>query len=135
VDNLRILAVDDTPLNLQLIKQILGEDYQLVFSTNGEKALELAAQNPPDLILLDIRMPGMDGFEVCRRIKGTSETRHIPVLFISATDFDEDINAGFDAGADDFVLKPINPLLLRRRVATYLRLSGKTPKTDNVTLY
>lgn len=135
MDKLRILAVDDTPLNLQLIKQILGEQYQLFFSIDGEKALELISRNPPDLVLLDIRMPGLDGFEVCRRIKGDPSTKHIPVLFISASDFDEDISAGFDAGVDDFVLKPINPLLLRRRVATYLCLCGKTPTNDGVSPY
>lgn len=120
----RILAVDDTPASLKLLSDILkAEGYEVRSAINGSLALQSAMSNPPELILLDIRMPEMDGFEVCRRLKAAAETREVPVIFVSAlTDMDEKLQ-GFDLGAVDYVTKPYQRQELLARVRSHLELT------------
>lgn len=126
-DDLRplILAVDDTPENLALIVELLREHYRLRVATNGMDALRLAAGSPrPDLILLDVMMPGMDGFEVCERLQADPATAGIPVIFLTALTSVEDERHGLQVGAVDYVTKPISPPILEARVKTHLRLKA-----------
>lgn len=119
----KILAVDDTPASLRLLTEILKEEgYEVRSAISGELALHAAANNPPDLVLLDIRMPGMDGYEVCRRLKADPATRDVPVIFVSAvTETDEKVQ-GFALGAVDFVTKPYQYEELIARLRTHLEL-------------
>ncbi len=117
-----VLIVDDTPLNIQLLAQRLDQDYELAIATNGEMALQMAFDNPPNLILLDITMPEMDGYEVCRRIKRNSTTANIPVIFLTARTETADIVKGFEVGGVDYITKPFNPLELKARVRTHVQL-------------
>ena len=115
-----ILAVDDTPTNLSLIAGLLRERYRVKIATNGTKALELALASPPDLILLDVMMPGLDGYEVLERIRADARLRHIPVVMISAVDQIESVIRCIELGAEDYLLKPFNPTLLHARVSASL---------------
>jgi diguanylate cyclase (GGDEF)-like protein len=104
---LTVLIVDDTPENIDVLSAVLqGMGCELMVATNGQRALELAARRRPDLILLDVMMPGMDGFEVCRRLKGDIALAEIPVIFCTART--DDISTGFNAGGSDYITKPIN---------------------------
>ncbi|MBF0470532.1 MAG: response regulator [Gammaproteobacteria bacterium] len=118
----RLLLVDDEPNNLHLLNYLLNEAYELNFAKSGEEALDRVEQQRPDLILLDIMMPGMDGYEVCRRLKQHPENRAIPVLFLTAMSNDEDEALGFDLGAVDYITKPIRPAVVQRRISTHLQL-------------
>lgn len=124
LDHSTILAVDDTPASLKLLTDILkAEGYEVRSAINGSLALQSALSNPPDLVLLDIRMPEMDGFEVCRRLKAAPETREVPVIFVSAmSDMDEKLQ-GFDLGAVDYVTKPYQRQELMARVRAHLELT------------
>jgi len=115
-----ILAVDDTPTNIALLAGLLGEQYKVKAATNGAKALELAAANPPDLILLDIMMPGLSGYDVLERLRADPQLRHIPVIMISAVDEIESVIRCIELGAEDYLPKPFNPTLLRTRVGASL---------------
>ncbi|GFD89533.1 two-component system response regulator [Tenacibaculum sp. KUL152] len=117
-----LLLVDDEPVNLRVLKQLLAADYQLIFAKNGEEALKLAPARRPNLILLDVMMPGITGFEVCRQLKGLPETKHIPIIFVTALNDDHDEAEGFDAGAVDYIIKPISPAVVKARVKTHLSL-------------
>ncbi len=118
----RILIVDDTPENIDILGSVLT-DYKRIVALNGEKALQRAlSDNPPDLILLDVMMPGMDGYEVCRRLKSEPRTRDIPVIFITAKGEVEDETLGFALGAVDYITKPISPSIVQARVKTQLML-------------
>ena len=117
-----VLAVDDTPENLDIIKGVLADEYQLKLAVNGKIALKIAAAQSPDLVLLDIMMPEIDGYEVCRRLKADPATSNIPVIFVTAKGETADEAEGFALGAADYILKPVNPLLLRARVKTHLAL-------------
>lgn len=117
----RLLLVDDDPTNLHVLRQILGEDYRLSFATDGERALQLA-QNHPDLILLDIMMPQLDGYAVCRRLKQQPETARIPVIFITALSDSQDEAQGFEAGGVDYIVKPVRAPVVRARVRNHLSL-------------
>ena len=117
-----ILAVDDEPNNLQLLRHILQDHYRLLYAKDGARALELARQELPQLILLDVMMPGMTGYDVCRALKADGATADIPVIFVTAlTDGDDEV-VGFDAGAVDYITKPVNPAIVRARVRTHLSL-------------
>jgi putative two-component system response regulator len=117
-----ILAVDDEASNLQLLRQILQEQYRLLFAKDGARALELAQQENPDLVLLDVMMPGMSGYEVCAALKAHPGTASIPVIFVTAlTDIDDELE-GFEAGAVDYITKPVSPPIVRARVKTHLSL-------------
>ena len=119
----KILVVDDTPENIQVLMGTLKDAYAIVAAINGEKALKLAAADPPpDLILLDIMMPGMDGFEVCQRLKAEPGTRDIPVIFLSALDDTVNKVKGFSLGAVDYISKPFQPEEVTVRVNTHLTI-------------
>ncbi|MCX5869896.1 MAG: hybrid sensor histidine kinase/response regulator [Deltaproteobacteria bacterium] len=119
----RILVVDDAPENLGILLDALKDDYTVIAARNGAKALQLAAATPaPDLILLDIVMPEMDGYQVCARLKEREETRSIPVIFLTALEKEESENHGLSLGAVDFIRKPINPTTLHLRVKLHLEL-------------
>jgi putative two-component system response regulator len=117
-----VMVVDDTPLNLMLIESILEKDYTLKMYSAAQEALEYASATPPDLILLDVMMPEMDGFEVCRRLKGNAATRDIPVIFITAKNEIADEELGFSLGASDFIHKPISAPIVAARVKTHLKI-------------
>ena len=115
----KILIVDDGPENIDVLGEVLRPHYKHNVALNGEKALALAkADNPPDLILLDIMMAGMDGYEVCRRLKAEEKTNKIPVIFVTGMSDVDDETAGFEAGAVDYITKPISPSILLSR-STY----------------
>jgi two-component system, sensor histidine kinase and response regulator len=119
-----ILAVDDMPDTIHLITGILKDDYRVKGVKSGEQALRLArSDDPPHLILLDIMMPDMDGIEVCRRLKADPHTREIPIIFLTAKIDAQDVIAGLDLGAVDYVTKPTHPAVLKARIRTHLRLS------------
>ena len=101
-----LLIVDDEPVNLRVLKRLLESEYQLVFAKNGEEAIKLAETRLPNLILLDVMMPGLTGFEVCRHLKQQSNTKHIPIIFVTALNDEHDEAEGFDAGAVDYITKP-----------------------------
>jgi putative two-component system response regulator len=117
-----ILAVDDEAGNLQLLRQVLQDDYRLLFAKEGRRALELAQQERPDLVLLDVMMPGMSGFEVCAALKAQPATAAIPVIFVTALADLEDEVEGFAVGAVDYIAKPISAAIVRARVRTHLSL-------------
>src|SRR6516164_8648911 len=118
-----ILIVDDTPTNIGVISGALKDSYRTKIATNGEKALALAgAEEKPDLILLDIMMPGMDGYEVCTRLKTDPATREIPVIFLTGQTGAEDETRGFEVGAVDYVHKPFSPAVVRARVRSHILL-------------
>lgn len=118
----RILVADDQPANLMLLYQLLSHEYELLAATGGEQALELCRQELPDLVLLDVVMPDVDGLEVCRRMKRDDDLAAIPVVFVTAGTSDTQENACWEAGGADFVHKPVNPNTLRRRVRSHLQL-------------
>jgi putative two-component system response regulator len=122
LDSPTILIVDDEPHNLQVLKQVLVDSFQLIFSTSGSRALKLAEEQLPDLILLDIMMPGMDGFETCKRLKMSQKTNKIPVIFVTAMSEVESEYEGLTIGAVDYITKPISPCIVRARVKTHLSL-------------
>jgi sigma-B regulation protein RsbU (phosphoserine phosphatase) len=120
-----VLLVDDTPANIQIALAILKDLYQVKVATNGTKALELAVSDPqPDLILLDVMMPGIDGFEVCSRLKSSGATREIPVIFLTGQTETEDEAKGFEVGGVDYIHKPFSPAVVKARVHTHLVLRG-----------
>ena len=119
--NSRILVVDDTPANIQAISAILKEKgYQISVATNGRQALAVVDRVRPDLILLDVMMPEMDGFETCRQLKAAEKWRQIPVIFLTAKTETADLVQGFELGAVDYVAKPFNAHELLARVNTHL---------------
>lgn len=123
----RLLLVDDQPSNLHSLGSILADDYDLVVATSGQQALSIASGNqPPDLVLLDVMMPEMDGHEVCRRLKADARTCSIPVIFVTALDKDEDLKLGFEMGGEDYITKPIKPLVVQARVRNQISLLHKT---------
>ena len=120
-DKPTILIVDDVPDNITILSNILV-DYNLKAANNGTKALEIASRFRPDIILLDIMMPDMDGYAVCARLKRDLHTKNIPVIFITAMDEVTDEAKGFALGAVDYITKPVNPPVVRARVKTHLKL-------------
>ncbi|WP_271893764.1 PleD family two-component system response regulator [Candidatus Phyllobacterium onerii] len=123
----RILVVDDVPANVKLLEaRLSAEYYEVVTASDGYQALEICENSNVDLILLDIMMPGLDGFEVCRRLKSQASTAHIPVVLVTALDQDTDRITGLNFGADDFLTKPVNDLQLLARVKSLVRLKNLT---------
>ncbi|MCH1930838.1 response regulator [Shewanella sp. A25] len=126
-----LLVVDDTPNNIQIIHGILGSEYNIRAATSGAKALKLAATSPfPDLILLDVMMPEMDGFETCKRLKRDPNTNQIPVIFVTAKTDTIDEQTGFELGAVDYISKPIIPAVLRARTKNHLSLSNQARQLE-----
>ena len=120
-----VLVVDDTPDNLSLMSALLKERYKVKVANNGEKALNIMlGENPPDLVLLDVMMPGIDGYEVCRQLKVDLRTRNIPVIFLTAKAEVEDERRGLELGAVDYITKPISPPILMERVKNHLLIKA-----------
>lgn len=117
-----ILVVDDQANNLKVISSVLGESYTLSFANNGTNALKILSNLTPDLVLLDVMMPEMDGYEVCRHIKSNEKTKDIPVIFLTAKTDIEDIVKAFSAGAVDYITKPFNIMELKVRVSNHILL-------------
>lgn len=117
-----LLLVDDEATNLQVLRHILQDDYRLLFAKDGAKALEMAERERPNLILLDVMMPGMTGYEVCQALKAQPELEAIPVIFVTALADVEDEARGFAVGAVDYITKPVSPPIVRARVRTHLSL-------------
>ncbi len=121
-DRARILVVDDEPLNLKVIREVLHEQYRLSFAKSADAALKLIDKEIPDLILLDIMMPEMSGLEMCKILKSQKQTKHIPVIFVTALGDENDEFVGFELGAVDYITKPISPAIVRARVKNHLSL-------------
>jgi sigma-B regulation protein RsbU (phosphoserine phosphatase) len=117
----RVLLVDDSEANVDVLVQALRDDYRLSVAMDGETALRAIEKNPPDIVLLDIMMPGIDGYEVCRRIRANEAWRDMPVMFLSSLEDARDKARGFEAGGNDYVTKPFEPLEVRARVGSLLR--------------
>ncbi len=122
----RLLLVDDQPVNIQVLYQAFAADHQVYMAASGAQALALCAKQQPDLVLLDVEMPDMDGYEVCRRLKADPATRDIPVIFVTAHSDEAAEALGLDVGAVDFISKPINPKIVRARVKTHLTLKSQS---------
>ncbi len=118
----RLLIVDDQPVNIQALYQVFAADYQVFMATSGAQALGICRDKHPDLVLLDIQMPGMDGYEVCRQIKAEVELQDLPVVFVTAHSEPQAETLGLEVGAVDFISKPFNPAVVRARVKTHLTL-------------
>ncbi len=121
----RLLVVDDQPVNIQALYQAFSADHQVLMATSGEQALKIAVSKQPDLVLLDVMMPGMDGHEVCHRLKADESTRDIPVIFVTAHSDEASETLGLEMGAVDFISKPINTKIVRARVKTQLTLKAQ----------
>ncbi len=131
-----VLVVDDNQQNLELLQAYLEDmDCRTTPAKDGPKALEIVAKDPPDLILLDVMMPKMSGFEVCKRIKNDPKTRDIPVIMVTALNEFGDIERGIDSGTDDFLSKPVNKLELLTRVKIMLKLKHLTDKLERTLAY
>jgi len=119
-----LLVVDDQPINIQALYRIFGPDHRVLMATSGAKALSICKDDPPDLVLLDVVMPEMDGHEVCARLKADEATRNIPVIFVTSHTDAEEETRGLELGAVDFIAKPVNPAVVRARVKTHLTLKA-----------
>jgi diguanylate cyclase (GGDEF)-like protein len=118
----RILVVDDEPSNIHMLNHVLKGEYDILPATSGEQALELCRRHLPDLVLLDVMMPVLDGYQVCSRLRQDALTRNIPVIFITTRDGIEDEERGFEAGGVDFITKPVSLPIVRARVRTHLTI-------------
>jgi CheY-like chemotaxis protein len=128
-----VLIVDDVPKNIQLLSLILSrKNYQIAFAVSGEQTLEMLEKINPEVILLDIVMPGMDGFEVCEKIKSNPATEDIPIIFITGRAQPEDIKKGFQTGAVDYISKPFNSEELLARVKTHIELKRNQDMKDSL---
>jgi len=130
--NNTVLVVDDAPENIDLLDGVLNQDYKIKVALNGEKALKIAgSESPPDIILLDIMMPGMDGYEVCRRLKSDAKTQDIPVIFVTSMSEVDDETKGLQVGAIDYITKPISPAIVKARVKNHLELKEARENLKN----
>lgn len=126
----KILAVDDTEMILDGVVETFGDQYEVIAVTDGASALRAVKKSPPDLILLDIVMPGMDGYEVLRRLKADEATRSIPVIFLTSLDDEKDEVKGLQMGAADYITKPLNPAVVRARVRNYIELKDHQDRLE-----
>lgn len=117
----RVLIVDDEPGNIKILSSVLASDYALSVATSGEQALTVAKVQLPDIVLLDMVMPGMDGIQVCEALKAADETRDIPVIFVTSMSDTVNEERGFDAGAVDYISKPISPPIVKARVKIHIQ--------------
>ncbi|NLV53861.1 MAG: response regulator [Bacteroidales bacterium] len=125
VDSLSVLVVDDVPLNILLIKKMLSQyTFEIRTATGGQQALDAIAQKKPNLVLLDLMMPGIDGFEVIRRVRADEKTKDLPIIILSALNSEQDISKGFQLGANDFINKPIIMEKLLSSVSTQINLQA-----------
>lgn len=135
-DKRTVLIVDDTPDNISLMSALLEDSYKLKVASSGERALAIVrSASPPDLVLLDVMMPGMDGYEVCRQIKADPATRDVAVIFLTAKSLPEDETYGLSLGAGDYITKPISPPKLLRRVQVHLELKAHADFLRDKNLY
>lgn len=132
--NGRILIVDDATENIQMLSHVLGEEHELLFALNGEKALQLAHDQQPDLILLDAVMPGLDGYEVCAALRASPGAQDIPIIFVTALTTPEHETRALEAGAVDFITKPFNMAVVKARVRTHLTLKRQSDAMRELTL-
>ncbi len=115
-----ILVVDDAETNIDILVDLLADDYDVAVAMDGESALEITVEDAPDLILLDIIMPGIDGYEVCRRLKADPETASIPIIFLSALTQEDEKQKGLELGAVDFLTKPLDAAEIQRIIIEHL---------------
>ncbi|NJL58937.1 MAG: response regulator [Desulfobacteraceae bacterium] len=128
-----VLIVDDERYNINLLADILKSDYRILVAKNGEEALEVAmSDDMPDMILLDIMMPGMDGYEVCRRLKADMKTRDIPIIFVTAMTEMEDEAKGLDIGAIDYIVKPVSLPIVKARVRNHVLLKQASDRLKQI---
>ncbi|WP_199902743.1 two-component system response regulator [Azospirillum sp. B4] len=130
----KILIVDDEPSNLEVLRGILSESYTLAFARSGEQALDSVRRHQPDLILLDVMMPGIDGYEVCRRLKADRDLCHIPVIFVTALNDNMDEARGFDVGAVDYLTKPVSPVVVRARVRNHIAMIDQNVVLESLSI-
>lgn len=133
LDKQTILVVDDVPENIDILSEILRSDYHIRVATSGEKALKIVySDNPPDLVLLDIMMPGLSGLELCRRLKANPDRRKIPIIFVTAMCSVEDEKLGLEIGAVDYITKPVSPPIVLARVHTHLALYDQARELEKM---
>jgi len=132
----RILVADDNPQNLELIEAYLSDlDCDIQTAVDGEETLRKVRENPPDLLLLDIMMPKVSGFEVCRKLKGEAPTRGVPILMVTALHEQADIDRAVEAGADDYLSKPIHKQILLRRAKALLKVRQLSSELERTLAY
>ena len=132
VDSLSVLVVDDVPLNILLIKKMLSQyTFEIRTTNGGQAALDAIAQKKPNLVLLDLMMPGIDGFEVIRRLRAADDTKDLPIIILSALNSEQDISKGFQLGANDFINKPIIMEKLLSSVTTQINLQAAKQQLNN----
>lgn len=117
----KVLIVDDDPINIELLEGYLSKEYDILKAFNGNEALIIVESNPPDIILLDLIMPGINGYQVCKKLKDDPKTNHIPIVIVTSLHETEDRNKAIEAGADDFITKPFDIMELSVRVKSHLR--------------
>lgn len=132
MDACSVLIIDDVPANIQVLAEALQSEYRLKIATSGSEGLAVAQKSLPDLILLDVMMPGMDGFEVCRQLKSDPLTQRIPVIFVTARDANEDEELGLNLGAVDYISKPFYLPIVRARVRNHLLLKRRADLLENL---
>lgn len=120
-----VLVVDDEPLNIETIAAVLQPEYRVLFTTKGANVLKMAEENCPDLILMDVVMPDMDGYSICRELKESQIAGNIPVIFVTAMNEEEYETTGFEAGGVDYITKPIKPFILKARIKTHIELKAR----------
>jgi len=136
MDKATILIIDDIAANIQLAASLLNSEYNIRVATSGKKGLEIAESSPqPDLILLDIEMPEMNGYEVCKALKSKSETASIPIIFLTAKDLDSEEELGLELGAVDYITKPIRPAILKARIKTQLIIKNQNDQLVKMALH
>lgn len=133
-DRPTLLIVDDEPTNVRVLAEILQNLYQLRFATNGAKAVEIATSQRIDLILLDVIMPGTNGYDVCRQLKASNDTQRIPIIFVTSLDDVEDETQGFALGGVDYITKPVSPPIVRARVKTHLALKEQADLLEQLSM-
>lgn len=130
--NYTVLIVDDVGANIDILSEALGDGFDISAATNGERALKIVAEDRPDLILLDILMPGMNGYEICKRLKATPETSNIPVIFLTALGEEHNEAKGLSMGAVDYITKPFSPELVRARVCNHMQLKRHQDRLEDL---
>lgn len=133
-DQARVLIIDDIPANIKSLHAILAEDYRLHFATDWRKGLELARRLLPDIILLDVMLPELDGYEICRQLKSETDTRDIPIVFITALGSEADEEKGLAIGGADYIVKPFRPAIVKLRVRNLLQLKLQRDRLEALTM-
>lgn len=129
-----ILIIDDTEENIDVLVDLLCQDYKLLVALDGQRGLELAEMNKPDLILLDVMMPGINGYEVCKILQSKEEMKHIPIIFLTALSDDKDEAFGISIGAMDYIRKPFNPVIVYSRIKNYIMVKNYQNKLEQMVL-